>query len=167
MRGRPRTIFQRRRSRRSGSGEIHALKSPGGLGWTIKKKDDIESECQLATEALRIRYRLDLYSPSESIYGRAAYTAGFGKCEAAVVAQLQDLLQKRLNVREDEGDEGRRLFDATHNARLIASAERYYRAMYRGSAESWNMRDTHRPKWAACAMNSVSCVVNASATPPR
>ena len=29
------------------------------------------------------------------------------------------------------------------NARLVASAERYYRAMYRGGAESWNLRDTH------------------------
>jgi erythromycin esterase-like protein len=29
------------------------------------------------------------------------------------------------------------------NARLIASAERYYRVMYYGSRESWNLRDTH------------------------
>ena len=29
------------------------------------------------------------------------------------------------------------------NARLIASAERYYRAMYYGGAESWNLRDAH------------------------
>jgi erythromycin esterase-like protein len=28
-------------------------------------------------------------------------------------------------------------------ARLIASAERYYRIMYYGGAESWNLRDTH------------------------
>src|SRR3546814_4271175 len=26
---------------------------------------------------------------------------------------------------------------------LIASAERYYRIMYYGGAESWNLRDTH------------------------
>ncbi len=29
------------------------------------------------------------------------------------------------------------------NARLIADAERYYRAMYYGSNESWNLRDQH------------------------
>src|SRR5205814_5293984 len=33
--------------------------------------------------------------------------------------------------------------DAAQNARLIASAERYYRIMYYGGAESWNLRDTH------------------------
>ncbi|HDR9289051.1 TPA: protein-L-isoaspartate(D-aspartate) O-methyltransferase [Burkholderia multivorans] len=34
-------------------------------------------------------------------------------------------------------------FDATQNARLVASAERYYRTMYRSAAQSWNLRDTH------------------------
>ncbi|TIR42135.1 MAG: erythromycin esterase family protein, partial [Mesorhizobium sp.] len=29
------------------------------------------------------------------------------------------------------------------NARLIASAEHYYRVMYYGGAQSWNLRDTH------------------------
>jgi erythromycin esterase-like protein len=73
------------------------------------------------------------------VYGRAAWQAGFGKCEEAVVAQLRDLLDKRLaSAQSDAG-----LLDATHNARLVASAEQYYRAMYSGSAQSWNLRDTH------------------------
>ncbi len=29
------------------------------------------------------------------------------------------------------------------NARLIASAEKYYRVMYYGGSESWNLRDSH------------------------
>lgn len=29
------------------------------------------------------------------------------------------------------------------NARIIASAEQYYRIMYYGGATSWNVRDTH------------------------
>jgi protein-L-isoaspartate(D-aspartate) O-methyltransferase len=33
--------------------------------------------------------------------------------------------------------------DAIQNARLVASAEQYYRIMYYGSAESWNLRDRH------------------------
>ena len=33
--------------------------------------------------------------------------------------------------------------DAAANARLIKNAEAYYRVMYYGSAESWNLRDTH------------------------
>jgi protein-L-isoaspartate(D-aspartate) O-methyltransferase len=39
--------------------------------------------------------------------------------------------------------DGERFFDAAQNARLVADAERYYRAMYYGSAASWNLRDAH------------------------
>jgi erythromycin esterase-like protein len=39
--------------------------------------------------------------------------------------------------------DGESLFDAAQNARLVADAERYYRVMYYGSHESWNLRDTH------------------------
>jgi protein-L-isoaspartate(D-aspartate) O-methyltransferase len=35
------------------------------------------------------------------------------------------------------------LFDAQRNAKVIREAERYYRSMYYGSRESWNLRDTH------------------------
>jgi protein-L-isoaspartate(D-aspartate) O-methyltransferase len=38
-------------------------------------------------------------------------------------------------------DEG--FFDAVQNAKLIADAELYYRIMYYGSHESWNLRDQH------------------------
>jgi len=37
------------------------------------------------------------------------------------------------------------VLDAAQNARLVTSAERYYRIMYYGGAESWNLRDTHIP----------------------
>jgi erythromycin esterase-like protein len=35
------------------------------------------------------------------------------------------------------------LFDVTQNARVVRAAEHYFRLMYRGSAESWNLRDRH------------------------
>ena len=38
--------------------------------------------------------------------------------------------------------DGEQFFDAAQNARLVAAAERYYRVMYYGGAESWNLRDT-------------------------
>jgi hypothetical protein len=69
------------------------------------------------TRALR---GLTSWQDDLAIYGHAAYEAGFGNCEAAVVAQLQELLQKRLNNENDDDDH--RLFGATHNARLIAPA---------------------------------------------
>ncbi|WP_371747492.1 erythromycin esterase family protein [Caballeronia sp. Sq4a] len=93
-----------------------------------------------AARVARVRYGcLTPWQRDPSVYGRAAWQAGFGKCEEAVVAQLRDLLDKRFA----SGASDPALLDATHNARLVAAAEQYYRAMYSGSAESWNLRDTH------------------------
>lgn len=39
-----------------------------------------------------------------------------------------------------DGDE---FFDAAQNARVVAGAESYYRTMYYGAVESWNLRDQH------------------------
>ncbi|WP_157666572.1 erythromycin esterase family protein [Bordetella genomosp. 13] len=73
-------------------------------------------------------------------YGHAALTSRHAECEQAVLAQLRDLLERRLEYAGQDGDD---FFDAAQNARLVAAAERYYRAMYLGSAQSWNLRDTH------------------------
>jgi protein-L-isoaspartate(D-aspartate) O-methyltransferase len=73
-------------------------------------------------------------------YGRAVLTAGYRKCEQAVVEQCRELLQKQLEYAQADR-EG--FLDAAQNAHLIAAAERYYRIMYYGGAESWNLRDTH------------------------
>ena len=53
---------------------------------------------------------------------------------------LRDMLERRLEYARRDGE---RFFDAAQNARVVADAERYYRAMYYGSAASWNLRDTH------------------------
>ena len=50
------------------------------------------------------------------------------------------MLSNQLDYLQQDGE---RLFDATINARLVADAERYYRVMYYGSRESWNLRDQH------------------------
>lgn len=92
-----------------------------------------------AARIARERYGcLTPWQNDPSTYGRAVLTGGYRQCEEAVVAQCRDLLQRRL----DAGD-GESLLDAAQNARLIAAAERYYRVMYYGGAESWNLRDTH------------------------
>ncbi len=92
-----------------------------------------------AAEIARQRYGcLTPWQDEPSRYGRAVLTAGYRTCETAVVEQCRDLLQRQL-----EADDGEGLLDAAQNARLVASAERYYRIMYYGGAESWNLRDTH------------------------
>src|SRR6185437_3273483 len=94
-----------------------------------------------AAAVARERYGcLTPWQREPSTYGRAVLTEGYRKCEAEVVRQCQDILQKQLAYCVD--DPGGFL-DAAQNARLLASAERYYRIMYYGGAESWNLRDTH------------------------
>jgi len=73
-------------------------------------------------------------------YGRAALTGQYRTCEDDVVAALRDLLSRRLEYSRQDGE---RFLDAAQNARLVADAERYYRAIYYGSTASWNLRDQH------------------------
>jgi protein-L-isoaspartate(D-aspartate) O-methyltransferase len=92
-----------------------------------------------AAKVARERYGcLTPWQADPATYGRAALTRGFAECEEAVVAQCNELLQQAL--RDHDGED---LFGAAMNARLIASAEKYYRVMYYGGAESWNLRDSH------------------------
>lgn len=65
-----------------------------------------------------------------------------------MVAQLRHLLARRMELIADHGtgegrSDGEAYFDAEQNARIVRAAELYYRAMYRGAAESWNLRDRH------------------------
>lgn len=73
-------------------------------------------------------------------YGRAALRRGYAECEEPVIEQCRALLAKHLDYAAQDEDS---FLDAAQNAQLIASAERYYRVMYYGGAESWNLRDTH------------------------
>ena len=95
-------------------------------------------------EAARVaRERYGCLSPWEqdpAAYGRMAISGRYRECEEEVVDMLQDMLEKRLTY---AARDGQRFFDAAQNARLVASAEQYYRTIYYGSVTSWNLRDEH------------------------
>ena len=94
-----------------------------------------------AAAAARDRYGcLTPWQDDPVLYGRAVLSGTFDKCEAEVVAMLNHLLEQRL---EYASRDGTRFVNAVQNARLVVNAERYYRAMYRGSTVSWNLRDQH------------------------
>ncbi len=94
-----------------------------------------------AASVARERYGcLTRWQHDPATYGRAAIRSGYAACEEGVLAMLRDLLHKKLDYMHADGE---RFLDASANARLVASAERYYRLMYYGGAESWNLRDTH------------------------
>lgn len=89
------------------------------------------------------RHRYGCLTPWQSdpaAYGFAAISERYRSCENDAVAMLQELLDRRLAYL---GADGERYFDAVQNARLVLQAERYYRVMYYGGAQSWNLRDTH------------------------
>jgi erythromycin esterase-like protein len=73
-------------------------------------------------------------------YGRMALSRGYALCEKPVADALFDLLKKRLDYLTKGGED---FFSAEQNARIVAAAEQYYRAMYYGDAVSWNLRDQH------------------------
>lgn len=94
-----------------------------------------------AARVARERYGcLTPWQNEPAAYGRAVLTAGYEKCERAVVEQCRALLAKRLDYAAQDGES---FLDAAQNARLIASAEEYFRIMYYGGARSWNLRDRH------------------------
>lgn len=100
--------------------------------------DQVDPE---AAKVARERYGcLTPYQADPATYARAALSKRFEECEEGVVAMLSDLLKRRLEYSTSDGD---RFMDAVQNARLIASAERYYRSMYSGYSASWNLRDQH------------------------
>ena len=93
--------------------------------------------------AARARRRYGCLSPwsdDPARYGRAVAAGSLDGCEQQVVEALEDLLRTRLDGARTPHDD---LFNAQRNAALVRSAERYYRAMYVGSRESWNLRDLH------------------------
>ena len=61
-------------------------------------------------------------------------------CEEEALRTLVELRSRERQYAEDD-PEG--FFNAEQNALVARNAERYYRAMIRGGASSWNVRDQH------------------------
>ena len=98
-----------------------------------------------AAARARARYScFDQFGDNPQIYGQAVSLGLAEDCESEVVGQLVEL-QRRAAQRITPGGapEADELFFAEQNARLARDAEGYYRAMFRGRAASWNLRDTH------------------------
>ncbi|MEQ8496164.1 MAG: erythromycin esterase family protein, partial [Gammaproteobacteria bacterium] len=100
--------------------------------------DDVDPA---AARLARQRYAcLEPFEAEPALYGAAARGSAHEACADAVVAMLEALLAQRLEYARADGA---RYFDATRNATLVSNAERYYRIMYEGARESWNLRDRH------------------------
>jgi erythromycin esterase-like protein len=97
--------------------------------------------------ARRARYRyscFDHFGEDVQAYGYATSYGMSRGCEEEVVAQLVEL---RRRATDYAGRDGRvaedDYFFSEQNARVVLNAERYYRTMFAGRVESWNLRDQH------------------------
>jgi erythromycin esterase-like protein len=124
--------------RRAGFYGLDLYNMRGSIAAVLEYLDKVDPD---AAAVARERYGcLTPWQKEPSTYGRAVLTAGYRKCKQMVIDQCRDLLKRRLDYIAQDGES---FLDAAQNARLIASAERYYRITYYGGAESWNLRDTH------------------------
>src|SRR5437762_9198837 len=97
-----------------------------------------------ATRARYLYSCFEHFSEDTHAYG---YAANFGlteSCERDVIEQLIELRRRATDYASRDGRVAQdEFFFAEQNARLVLNAERYYRAMFRGRVESWNLRDQH------------------------
>jgi erythromycin esterase-like protein len=98
-----------------------------------------------AAQRARRRYScFEYFGDDPQHYGYLTTRKGEEPCEDEVVAQLVDLRRRYGGVLVADGQAAEdEFFYAEQNARVVAGAEAYYRAMFRGRSDSWNLRDTH------------------------
>lgn len=98
-----------------------------------------------AAERARARYAcFDELADDPQAYGHAVHFGLRDDCRHEVVQQLVELsgdVQARL--RDDGFAATDERFYAEQNARVVRNAEAYYRTMFDGRTDSWNLRDRH------------------------
>ena len=108
----------------------------------LRYLDEIDPD---AAHRARLRYAcFDNYGKDAQAYGYATGLGLSASCENEAVSQLIDLQHSSLRYARMDGLAALgRFFDAEQNAHVVKDAEEYYRAMFRGSVSSWNLRDRH------------------------
>lgn len=108
----------------------------------LKYLDKVDPEA-----ARRARYRyacFEDYGENTQAYGYAANYGLDSSCEKEVIEQLVELRRRAAEFARRDGRVARdEFFFAEQNARLVKNAEEYYRSMFHGQVESWNLRDRH------------------------
>jgi erythromycin esterase-like protein len=107
--------------------------------------DYLDKVDPMAARRARIRYScLDHFMSDPHSYGYATELKLIKSCENEIVEQLMELRNKSYDHMKVNGlvaaDEH---FCATQNAKLVLHAEDYYRSIFRGRPDSWNVRDRH------------------------
>jgi erythromycin esterase-like protein len=129
---------RRPRERRASFHGLDVYSLGASIAAVLDYLDRVDPE---AAKSARRRYAcLTPWQDEPAGYGRAVLHGERDTCEDDAVAQLRELLSNRLAYLHEDGEA---FLDAAQNARVVRAAEQHYRIMYRGSRESWNLRDRH------------------------
>lgn len=96
-----------------------------------------------AAARARQRYGCFDHARDDTAYGRAAAFGAGKHCEAEAVEQLLDMRRHALRFAPGEDVDEDEAFYAEQNAQTVRNAEQYYRAMFGGRVNTWNLRDRH------------------------
>lgn len=105
----------------------------------------LEKVDPMAARRARVRYScLDQFMDNPQAYGYATEFGHIESCEQEIISQLIELRHKAYDYMKINGFVAQEeFFCAQQNAKLVKNAEEYYRAMFRGRPNSWNLRDQH------------------------
>jgi erythromycin esterase-like protein len=114
--------------------------------------------------AKRARYRYSCFEDFGEDTQAYGYAANFGlseSCQREAINQLMELRRSAAayaprggRMAEDE------FFFAEQNARVVKSAEEYYRTMFHGQEASWNLRDQHMVETLQALVNHLERKAN-------
>ena len=98
-----------------------------------------------AAQRARARYGcFDELAHDPQAYGHAVHFGLQDDCRREAVQQLRELCADAARfLRRDGAAATDELFYAQQNARVVRNAEAYYRTMFDGRTDSWNLRDRH------------------------
>jgi erythromycin esterase-like protein len=98
-----------------------------------------------AADRARARYAcFDHFGDDPQVYGYQTTLGVSEPCEDEAIGQLVELQRRAGELANLDGRVAQdEFFFAEQNARLARNAEAYYRSMFRGRIDSWNLRDQH------------------------
>jgi erythromycin esterase-like protein len=112
------------------------------MGEVLKYLERVDPE---AAKRARDRYScFEHYEEDSQEYGFFASADQEESCREESVSQLLELQQQTAKYLQGDGQASAdEFFYAEQNARLVKNAEEYYRSMFQGRINSWNVRDRH------------------------
>jgi erythromycin esterase-like protein len=122
---------ERPAGRRAGFYGLDLYSLYGSMQAVIDYLDAVDAQ---AAERARERYAcFDRFGPDIEAYAQGAAYGMSAPCRSQVLDQLLELQRRTFGAAGD--------FYAEQNARVVASAEEYYRTMLDRDVSSWNLRD--------------------------